>query len=144
MAIEDWFDQDFSGKFYAACIFGQPSNRRRAVKAFVDTAPFNAFERVALPLLAGYLLRNLIRTSTANWATASGQLDELERKLGAGPFLGEQPQATLADFAVYGGLSVISDLQFEGSRLLRDRPKVLAWMDRVRPLTSGGTRLYLG
>lgn len=144
MAIEDWFDQDFAGKFYAACVFGQPGNRKRGIKAFVDTAPFSAVERIVLPLLSGYLLRVLIRTATANWANAGQQLDELERKLGVGPFLGEQPQATIADLAVFGALSVVTDLQLEGTRMVRDRQKVLAWMDRVRPLTSDGTRLYLG
>lgn len=144
MAIEDWFDQTFAGKFYAACVFGQPANRKRGIQAFVDTAPFNAIERIVLPLLSGYLLRDLIRTATANWANAREQLDELERKLGAGPFLGEQPQATLADLAVFGALSVVTDLQFEGAKMVRDRQPVLAWMDRMRPLTSDGTRLYLG
>lgn len=144
MDIEDWFDTDFAGKFHAACLFAVPANRKRSIQAFLDTAPFNAFERIVLPLLAGLLLRQTIRTAIENWSKAGEQLDDLEGRLGAGPFLGEQPQPTLADLAVYGSLSVFTDLQMEGARMIRDRRRLLAWMDRMRPLTSDGTRLYLG
>lgn len=142
LAIEQWFDEVFAGKFYVACRFGPPANRKRTVQAFVDTSPFNALERIGLPLLSGYLLREVIRAATENWKHASEQLDELERKLGNGPFLAEQPQPTIADFAVFASLSVITDLQLEGAGMIRERKRIVEWMDRLRPLTSDGTRLY--
>jgi glutathione S-transferase len=142
MAIEQWFDDVFSGKFYVACRFGTPANRKRTIQAFVDTSPFNAFERVFLPLLSGYLLRDIIRAATENWKHAAEQLDELERKLGKGPFLAEQTRPTIADFAVFAALSVITDLQLEGAAMIRQHKPILEWMDRLRPLTSDGTRLY--
>lgn len=142
MAIEQWFDETFALEFYAACRFGPAANRKRSVQAFLDTSPFNALERIVLPLLSGFLLREVVRTATENWTHAAERLDELERKLGNGPYLAEQSQPTIADLAVFGALSVITDLQLEGARMIRERMRLVEWMDRLRPLTSDGTRLY--
>ena len=62
-----------------------------------------------------------------------GWLAELERDLGRAPFLfGATPN--VADFAAYHGLWLIRE---GGKSFLRQYPKVMAWMDRIRAFGHG-------
>ncbi|WP_369600645.1 glutathione S-transferase family protein [Hahella sp. SMD15-11] len=62
-----------------------------------------------------------------------GWLAELERELGRAPFLfGATPN--VADFAAYHGLWLIRE---GGKSFLRQYPKVMAWMDRIRAFGHG-------
>ena len=40
-----------------------------------------------------------------------------------------------------GRLSFIVDNRLEGADAILGRPKIVAWMERVRPLTSDGRRM---
>jgi glutathione S-transferase len=141
LAIEDWIDTSFIPDFYVANNFGRPANRKRVVGALAGTAPFNAIERVVLPLASGFILRKLIAEATSKVPQAPRALDGLEERLGAGPFLGGQPAVSVADLAAYAVTSFIVDNRMEGADAVASRPKLVAWMGRVRPLTSDGRRM---
>lgn len=139
--IERWLDESFFPRFYAPIFWGIPANRERALGVFVETSALSKAERFLLPRVAGVMMRDLIARAQSDLFRLAAALDDFETRLGSGPFLGEQPQATLADIAAFAALSVVTDLNFEGAERLRERPALHAWMERVRPLTSPGTRL---
>ncbi len=142
--IERWLDDTFYGRYYVATLFGIPANRERGLQSFLDTCHFSNFEKWFLPKAAGVILRHTIADAQSNLVRTTEMLDELEARIGSGPFLAELGAPSLADFAAFGPLSVITDLNFEGAEQLRDRPTILEWMERVRPHTSPGTRIYGG
>ena len=141
LAIEDWVDTAFIPDFFVANNFGRPGNRKRVVGALARTAPFNAVERVVLPLASGFILRKLIAEATHKLPQAPRALDALEERLGGGPYLGGQPAVSLADLAAYACLSFIVDNRLEGADAVAGRAAIGAWMGRVRPLTSDGRRV---
>lgn len=141
LAIEDWIDTSFIPDFYVANNFGRPGNRKRVVNTLLGTAPFNAIERFALPLASGFVLRKLIAEATSKVPQTPRALDGLEERLAAGPFLGAQPAVSVADLAAFAVVSFIVDNRMEGADAVAGRPKLGAWMQRVRPLTSDGRRM---
>jgi glutathione S-transferase len=141
LALEDWIDTTFIPDFFVPNNFGRPGNRKRVVGALASTAPFNAVERVVLPLASGFILRKLIAEATRKLPQAPRALDALEERLGGGPFLGGQPAVSLADLAAYGVLSFVVDNKLEGADAVLGRAAISAWMGRVRPLTSDGHRM---
>jgi len=144
LEIERWLDDTFYGRYYVATLFGIPANRERVIKALFDTTNFSGFEKWFLPRAAAVILRHTIADAQSNLVRTGEMLDELEARIGSGPYLGELSAPSLADFAAFGPLSVITDLNLEGAEQLRDRPTILEWMERVRPQTSPGTRIYGG
>lgn len=144
LGIERWLDETFYGRYYVALCYGIPANRERGLKAFFDTTALSGFEQWFLPRAAGVLLRHIIADAQSNLYRATEMLDELEARIGSGPYLAGLKAPSLADFAAFGPLSVITDLGFEGAEQLRERPTILEWMERVRSHTSPGTRLYGG
>lgn len=141
LAIEDWIDTTFIPDFYVANNFGRPANRKRVVGALASTAPFNAVERVVLPLASGFILRKLIAEATSKVPQLPRALDALEERLNGGPFLGGQAAISIADLAAFAATSFIVDNRLEGADVIRGRPKIAAWMERVRPVTSDGRRM---
>ena len=141
LTIEDWVDKSFIPDFYVANNFGRPANRKRVVGALLGTAPFNAVERVVLPLASTFVLRKLIAEATSKVPQVGRALDAFEERLGAGPFLGGQPAVSVADLAAYAVTSFIVDNRMEGADAVAGRAKIVAWMGRVRPLTSDGRRM---
>lgn len=141
LEIEDWIDTAFIPDFYVANNFGRPANRKRVLGALVSTAPFNAVERVVLPLASGFILRKLIAEATSKVPHLPRALDGLEERLDGGPFLGGQAAVSIPDLAGFATTSFIVDNRLEGADVVRGRPKIVAWMDRVRPLTSDGRRM---
>jgi len=144
LATERWFDDKFVSKFFAPLLFGVPANRERAFRSVLDTAALSGMERRLLPHVAGVQLRHTIAQAQSDLFRVPQALDDFETRLGSGPFLAEQPQASVADISAFGVLSVITDLNMEGAERLRERTAIHAWMERVRPLTSPGTRIYRG
>jgi len=140
-AIERWLDDVFFGKFYVSVMFGSPANRERTIQAFLDTTAFTSFERRFLPLVAPIQLRHTIAQAQLDQYRLPQFLDDFETRLGTGPFLGSQPQVSLADLSAFGALSVITDLQFEGAEMLRERRSIQDWLEAMRPQTSPGSRL---
>lgn len=142
LEIEDWIDTTFIPDFYVANNFGRPANRKRVLGALVSTAPFNAVERAVLPLASGFILRKLIAEATSKVPQHLPRaLEGLEERLDGGPFLGAQAAVSIADLAGYAATSFIVDNRLEGADVIRGRPKIVAWMERVRPLTSDGRRM---
>ena len=141
LAIEDWIDTSFIPDFYVPNNFGRPANRKRVIGALASTAPLNAVERVVLPLASGFILRKLIAEATSKVPQISRALDGLEERLAGGPFLGGQAAVSIADLAAYAVTSFIVDNRLDGADVVRSRPKIVAWMERVRPLTSDGRRM---
>lgn len=144
LANERWFDEVFISRFYVPTMFGIPANRERTLRAFLETTDFTPLERRILPHLGPVKLRHTIAQAQSDLYRLPQALDAFETRLGSGPFLGGLPQASLADMAAFGALSVITDLGFEGAELLRERRAIHDWMEAVRPLTSPGTRIYRG
>lgn len=142
LAIERWLDETFYGRYYVAVCYGIPANRERGLKSFLDTCQFSGFEKWFLPRAAGVIMRHIIADAQLNLFRASEMLDELEARIGSGPYLADLKAPSLADLAAFAPLSVITDLNLEGAEQLRDRPTIVEWMERVRPHTSPGTRLY--
>lgn len=143
LAIEEWLDEVFFLEYYAAQNIGIASNRKLVLEQMTLTAPFNVVERIALPLVAGFVLRKNIQRAQEHLGKAPQLLDQVEEKLGMGPFFGSQSQASIADLAAFGVLSLQLALNLEGSDALRKRAKISEWLARVAPLTSDGRRLLL-
>jgi glutathione S-transferase len=141
LAIEDWIDTSFIPDFYVPNNFGRPANRKRVIGVLASTAPLNAVERVVLPLASGLILRKLIAEATSKVPQVSRALDGLEERLDGGPFLGGQAAVSIADLAAYAATSFIVDNRLDGADVVRSRPRIVAWMERVRPLTSDGRRM---
>ncbi len=142
LRLERWADDVFYGRFWVPLFWGVPANRERAMKSFLDTTAMTPFERFFLPRVGGIMMRDMIAQAQADLFRLPAALDDLETRLASGPFLGEQAQASIADLAVFAALSVVTDMNFEGAERVRERRALLDWMERVRPLTSSGTRLY--
>lgn len=144
LATERWLDDTFFARFYVPVMFGIPANRERAIHSILDTTEFTSLERRVLPHIGPIKLRHTIAQAQADLYRLSQILDDFETRLGSGPYLAEQAQPSLADLTAFGPLSVITDLGFEGAESLRERGSIRDWMERVRPLTSPGTRIYRG
>jgi glutathione S-transferase len=140
-ALERWLDDTFFPRFYVPMFWGIPANRERALDVFLATSSLSKAESFLLPRFAGVMMRDLIAKAQSDLFRLAAALDEFETRLGSGPFLGEQAHATLADIAAFAAMSVVTDGNFEGAERLRERPALHAWMERVRPFTSPGTRL---
>ncbi len=141
LAIEDWLDEVFFVEYYAAHNLGIAANRKRVLQMMVQTSPFNALERLALPVVAGIVLRKNIQRAHDHLHKAPQLLDQFEERLGAGPFFGAQSQVSVADLAAYGALSLHLAGELEGVDALRKRSAIDVWIERLRPLTSDGRRL---
>jgi glutathione S-transferase len=139
--LEDWIDSVFIPDFFVPNNLGRPTNRRKVMGLLARTAPLNAVERLALPLLSGFVLRKVLAQATPKVPDLPRVLDALEERLGNGPFLGSQQAVSLADLAGYACLSFIVDNQLDGAEEVLRRPALSSWMARVRPLTSDGRRL---
>ncbi len=139
--LERWLDDTFFSRFYVPIFWGVPINRARAIELFVETTTLKPAERYFLPRVGGVMMRELIAQAQSDLFRLPAALDDFEAHLGNGPFLGEQAQVSLADLSAFGAMSVVTDMNFEGAERLRERPAIREWMDRVRPLTSPGTRL---
>ena len=142
LALERWIDDVFFSRFYAPIFWGIPVNRERSISVFVETTDLGSLERYFLPQVGGIMMRDTIAQAQSDLFRLPAILDDLETRIGSGPFLGEQAQASIADLAAFAVTSVVTDMNFEGAERLRERSAILDWMERVRPLTSPGTRLF--
>lgn len=139
--LERWIADEMVPGYYGAALFGVRSDRMKSLDLVARTSPLGWTERTFLPLVSGFVLRDRIRRSREKLPHLGQWIDAFEGHLGQGPFLGEQPAATLADLSAYGFLSVIVDLDMSQADALLGRPAIRSWIDRMRPLTSGGRRL---
>jgi len=142
LTAERWIDDVFTARFYAPFIWGIPANRERVLASFLKTPSLSGFDRIALPRFAGVMMRHTIAQAQSDLFRLPAILDEFETRLGSGPYLGEQPQPSVADLAAFAIVSVVTDMDFEGAERVRERRAIAEWGERLRPVTSPGTRVF--
>ena len=95
------------------------------------------------PLVIGTVgfVRRMVRMANTDLSLKEARIHlfkELEEKLDGGPFLGGRQDPSMADFAAFPQLYIPYLIEFEGSEDFLEYPKIVDWMNSVKPYIEKG------
>jgi glutathione S-transferase len=119
--------------------FTLPHNARRWIPELLH-ADSGVLKALAPHVIPG-MMRRLTRKQGVGRKSVSQVLEDVERHVDAlAGLLGDREwlvgdALSLADVSVYAQISCVRGAE-EGARIIEDRPKLVAWIDRVDAATS--------
>jgi microsomal prostaglandin-E synthase 2 len=131
--IEDWVDSEFI-RALPTVIYGTWRSAARATRTISKASKFGIFEGIGVKMggpmimhmVAGRILKKAGRTDGMAWVGEC--LDQFETWLGDTDYVCGDT-VTIADVAMYGGISCVRDFPIYES--IAGRPQMAAWIARM-------------
>lgn len=135
--IDAWVDADLI-QILPTVLYGTWGESIRAAKLTAKTSNFSRWDNMKVSMFGSVVMKMIAKRILKRRGEGKsgpelfeGQLDKLEEYIGEQQFLcGDAPN--LADASVHGALTCVKE--FPAFERVRERPKIIAWYDRVDAL----------